>query len=127
MADNELHIYEDIEKCIDSMLFDSGTQIATYGTPDDHVSLDVWGEVRVSYDGETFRRASDMPQELLDKFKGDYWDDDEIYIGDNNWFSVIHVVDGEAQPDDVVVDGRWKSEDELVKELKELLDYFQKG
>ena len=52
-----------------------------------------YGEVRVNYKEDTFRCASDFPQVVTDYLLGKIEDkklleelDDEIWVGDNNWF-----------------------------------------
>lgn len=62
-------IREKLNKCTDSMLFDSGTVIADLTAKTENgitvaVSLQVCGYVSVSFKGETYHKPSEFPQEL---------------------------------------------------------------
>ena len=82
----------------DSMCFDSGTNFlsATVSTEKGNVDILIQarGGVRVCYKGVMFKCASQMPQELIDKFKdGSAWDDDDCDIIDNNWWELFWACD----------------------------------
>lgn len=96
---------EDLSQYVDSMLFDSDTNIATgtfeYGDKKIQICLDVRGEVDVDYKGENYRQPSDFPEDLRDKIKKDplyVWYDDEIAVSNNNWFEyIMYVEDGDKK------------------------------
>ena len=78
----------------DSMCFDSGTNFlsATVSTENGDVDILIQarGSVKVYYKDEMFKCASQMPQELIDKFKDDSaWDDDDCEIIDSNWWELF--------------------------------------
>lgn len=74
----------------DSLQLDSGTVIATLCQDGYLVSLEVRGEVRVTFDGVTYRVPSEFPQKLKDIISsGKVWKDERVYIGNNNWFEVF--------------------------------------
>lgn len=85
----------------DSMQLDSGTVIATLEAGDYRLKEHVAGDVRVYWNpdptkswedegAETFRHASQMPEELLRIFGGDKpWSDyPNLHVVNNNWFEV---------------------------------------
>jgi len=98
---------KDLQPYVDSMLFDSGEQIAYMSYESGewliNVSLEVCGEVRVEYKGESYRYPSEFPDELREKIKNDMWwelyapsgegnDETEqlLYVDNNNWFEYIY-------------------------------------
>ena len=105
---------EDLSKYTDSMLFDSGENIAhaefVSGEKTLTLDLDICGEVRVTYKGETYCRPSEFPDELKELIKKNpnRWDtvapsgegndeeDSDIYVEFNNWFEVIYEFDDES-------------------------------
>ena len=88
----------DLGQYVDSMLFDSGEQIAEMECECDNgytctISLEVRGEVKVEYDGEIYRHPSDFPPELKEAIKtySGWWDTEEyIYVDMNNWFEYMY-------------------------------------
>ena len=121
--DNTFEIYKDLSECQDSMLFDSYERIAKYGNESNYVALDVYGDVRVFYKDEMYRRASEMPQELLDEFKnGTYMNNPDIEVCNNNWFDYIHVLDNVIQPNDIVCEDDLPSmsAQQLKEDMEEL-------
>ncbi len=97
-----------------SMLFDSGTVIATgdYDYLGKHMTIDlqVCGEASVTYKGETYHKPSEFPDELVELIKahpddfdtyapsGEDNDDAEgdVYVTLNNWFEYIWHFDGSS-------------------------------
>lgn len=73
VADYQVH--QELSECVDSMLFDSDTNIAYLSakTSDGRftasVDLMVRGEVSVTYKGKTYRKPSQFPKELRDRIK----------------------------------------------------------
>lgn len=123
-------IYHELSKCKDSMLFDSHESIATYGTDDNYISLDVYGEVNVYYKDELYYRASEMPDELLEHFRNGTADcNEEIYIQNNNWFAYVHVVNNITDYNDFLCESAISkmTELELLAEMQEVWDYFNNG
>lgn len=84
----------------DSMMLDSNQIIASMLTENDiMIYLEVKGEVRVTFEGETYRSYSEFPPELKDLIANDrQWElDDRVYVGNNNWFEAF--VSGSALED----------------------------
>lgn len=128
MRKNILVLFKKLSDCKDSLLFDSGEQIATYGTKDTYVSLEVYGEVKVIYKNQVYHSACEMPPELLEIFKsGDYGDDSNVEVLDNNWFDYVYVKNGQPQSNDYVCESDISSmlESELETEMAEYLRYFE--
>ena len=80
----------------DSMCYDSGTIMAECDIDDYKISIEVCGEVNIEYKGETYRRASDMPKELLEGFRDASYSQNafldlvnDLYIYQNNWYEVF--------------------------------------
>ena len=78
----------------DSMCFDSGTNFLSATVSSESGDVDILiqarGSVKVYYKDEMFKCASQMPQELIDKFKDDSaWDDDDCDIIDSNWWELF--------------------------------------
>ena len=74
----------------DSMCLDSGESICSYTDGNDKVEIEVRGYVTVDFDGERYRHYSDMSKELQDLFEnGKAYDDDRVYILENNWYEVF--------------------------------------
>lgn len=87
----------------DSMLFDSGTEIAQLvcckKDKSAVLSLEVRGHVALFYKGEKYCYASDFPDELtnLISTNPDWELDENIYVDENNWFEVLFSTkDGKA-------------------------------
>lgn len=71
----------------DSMELDSGQCVAELEVGDVLATINVEGKVRVVFDDEVYRSASQFPQELRDLFhSGAAYNSERIYIDDNNWF-----------------------------------------
>ena len=102
----------DLDKPIDSMLFDKGTQFAegTFMVDDEHkvwISLEISGEVSVDYKGVRYNAPSEFPDELKDLIRNhpeDYYmyassgegndeEEGDISIRLNNWFEYIYTID----------------------------------
>ena len=126
MGEDVFTCYIDPSECSDSMLFDRDTLVATYGTDEDYIALEVNGDVRVVYDDAMYRYASEMPPELRAKFEsGNWWDDDEIRVDSNNWFSYVRYVDHIADGDDIVCEDLPADRDGLRGQMSEVLEWFR--
>lgn len=125
--EKKLQVYVNLCDCIDSMLFDSGTVIARYGTADTHVKLCVAGSVSVFYDHSIYFSASEMPEELLTMFKdGTVWESDNVSVNLNNWFAVCYVEHGIVTDDEVYESDIAKmTVDELEASLAEWLKWYE--
>lgn len=82
---------KDLTPYTDSMLFDSGTNIATMIWEDDKYKieqyLDIVGDVKVWFEDKYYTQPSEFPKELRDIIKqGNCWYDG---ISLNNWFETI--------------------------------------
>ena len=95
----EFTIYKDLEKVnANSLLIDSGEEVASLQVEKFYLSLMCYGEVRVNYGEETFFRASDYPQIITDFLLGKVKEEDlekEFWVGDNNWFQAELYIIGE--------------------------------
>ena len=91
---------EDLSKYTDSMLFDSGENIAhaEFVSGEKTLTLDlrICGDVRVIYNDDIYLYPSEFPDELRERIKANpyRWDDDpDIEVGFNNWFETIYNID----------------------------------
>ena len=111
-----------LSKYTDSMLFSSGTEIA-HGTFEHegkklNISLQVRGDVDVTYNGKTYHDPKDFPEELkelIHKYPNDWmWaevddlteeDDDsenyDILVGSSNGFEYVFEEDSEIYGDEL--------------------------
>lgn len=88
--------FEDLTNIPDSMLIDSDTEIARL-TLDDFVvkyaTLEVRGDVIVTFKGERYRTPSEFPEELKELIRNDpnFWDPEcsGVYVVNNNWFKAF--------------------------------------
>ena len=97
MEKEEFYCVKDIAEIYDSMEVPSGTELAGLTIGDVRVTLEVHGDVRVTYEGRTYRDVADFPERLLYKFHiGEADEDPNIDIEDNNWaeYFIWNVVDG---------------------------------
>lgn len=123
----KFEVYMNLKDCTDSMLFDNGERIAIYGTDDNYVALDVYGDVRVEYGEDIYCRASEFPPKLIRLFKeGKANSEHGVYVGYNNWFDYVHVLNGCIMSDDVVCESDISkmTKAELKEEMKEMYEYF---
>lgn len=99
----EFVLYEDMTKVEDSLLFDSGTTIATLTTPEGkELAIEVRGEVRVEYDGTFYRYPTEFPEALKEMIAdGSFRDSEEVIIHDGNWFEACYKYDEEYDTVDI--------------------------
>ena len=93
-ANHNTSYYVDLTDIPDSMLLESETQVAAYHNEktDVHLSLEVRGEVSVTYKEETYHGVKEFPEELRKKiYDGSYLNDQDIYVGFNNWFELFEL------------------------------------
>ena len=125
----KFEVYKSLKECIDSMLFDSGVRIAIYGTDDNYVAIDVYGDVHVEYNGDCYYSASEVPPELIKLFKtGKAYEINDVYIGYSNWFDYVHVLNGCIMPDDTVCESDLSkmTKEDLKAEMQDMYNYFNK-
>ena len=122
----------------DSMELDSGQVVATLETNDLLIEIRVEGYVRVVFNNEVYKASSQFPKELLELFhNGKAYNDERVYIDDNNWFEVaIFTKNPDYNPNkktesvkwlydnrcDDVIDADWKDDADVVKTL---MDYYK--
>lgn len=90
----------DLNQYVDSMLFDSGECIAEMECECDNgytltITLEVRGEVRVDFEGETYHHPSEFPPVLKELIKTNpgWWDtEDYVYVDMNNWFEYMYTI-----------------------------------
>lgn len=97
----------DMRTVKDSMQLDSDQVIATLKRGDFAVSLEVKGEVRVTFDGELYTKPSEFPQDLKDLIASDdFWDCNErVDVGNNNWFEAVYRSESYEESDVVDLEG----------------------
>lgn len=126
--ERELTIHVPLKDCGISMLFDRGTEVASYELTDADgggvVSLYVCGDVRIDFEGTIYRYATEMPDELRELIRNGKLDEDErVYVWENNWFEVLLNRNGTQYYCDEPIDGYWESEDALRAELDECIEW----
>lgn len=80
-----------LEECVDSLLFDNGTVLASVESDTGiRVSIMVFGEIRLWYKGKLYCRAAAFPEELIDAIKHatNYSEIKDFSIADGTWFEV---------------------------------------
>ena len=132
--------YVDLTQIKDAMQLDSNNVICSYLCPNKKymVTIEVEGEVDVDYNGENYRQASDMPDELL-KLIGDphTWysgDADEgLYVNANNWFEIfIYYTDENDKEDEWtgvsdVIECAGETDEQLMNDCIDYLDTYIKS
>lgn len=113
----KLEIYVPLSKCVDSMLLESDQEVATYELTEADgggvVSVQVLGDVLVTFEDEYYESAKQMPEELLEIIrKGNLWSDERVDITNNNWFEALLFQDDKDAGRSFIVDG-WNSADDL--------------
>ena len=125
---NEFEWYLDENEAQDSMCYDSGTQICSYGTEDNYVQVIIRGYVTVYYKDERYSHASEMPDELVRMFRTGkaYKHPYEVTINENNWYEIEWIKDGECVHGDVFEIGTPATKKELEECCKECLDLWER-
>lgn len=126
--ERELTIHVPLDKCINAMLLDSDQEVATYELTDadggGEVSVQVLGKVWVKFNDSYYDKASQMPDELLEIISsGELWDDERVYVSENNWFEAILFREDSNGSQSFVLDG-WQSEGELRSALDDCIEYL---
>lgn len=110
----------------------SGTELARLEIDNLVITLEIRGEVRVTFQGTEYKDVDDFPPTLLYKFHtGEAYEDPNIYIEDNNWAELfiwekmgrIMTWTGFSEVTDL--DG--SNKEELYQSLKEMLEDYKKG
>jgi hypothetical protein len=85
-----------LEDCANSLLFESGDDIATLKSDNGVcVCIDVTGETKIFYNGDVYRYARNFPAELTEAIKdGSIEQMQDVEILDNNWFEVTVMKNG---------------------------------
>lgn len=91
---SEFILYEDMSEISDSMLLDSGTEIAEYRDPENdiYLSIEVQGAVSVEYLGKVYHKPSEFPEGLISLISEDplnLWYNEAVSVNLNNWFALI--------------------------------------
>lgn len=90
----QFNIYKDLEKVnANSLLIDSGEEVASLQVGNIVVSLMCYGEVTINYKDKKYHSAKELPQLVIDFFLGKIKDKDVLeelnnclWVEDNNWF-----------------------------------------
>ena len=123
----EIKILVPIEDLKDSMLLDSDQEVISFKHKGYDVSVRICGEVRVEYENTRYESASEMPDELIQKFRdGSAYDDPDVEIIDNNWFEVFIDKDGGWTGYSDVIDLEGDTEEDIISGLKDMVDEFIK-
>jgi len=123
--EEKLQIFVPLTELKDSMLLDSGQEVATLKYRGYDISIRVCGEVRVDYKDDRYACASEMPDELLAKFRdASAYDDPDVNIIDNNWFEVFIDKDGVWTGRSDVTDLDEDTEEGLASGLKDMVDEY---
>lgn len=119
-----MNIDSDME---DSMCYDSGTQICSYGTDNEYIQIVVRGYVKVFYKDDVYRHFTDMPEELQKLFlTRNYKKLDMVAdIGENNWHEYEYIKNGVYVDGDVFDLGTPATKEQLEKECKKLLKWWR--
>lgn len=94
----EIEVNAPLEECVNSLLFESGDDIATLKSDNGIcVCIDVTGETKISYNDEVYRYSRDFPAELTEAIKdGSIEQMQGVEILSNNWFEVTVMKDGDV-------------------------------
>lgn len=116
------------DKMLDSMAYDSGEIICSYGNDNEYIQIAIRGKVKVVYKDSVYRYFTNMPEELQDLFiKGNYDKIDQVVdILNNNWPEYEYIKDGVYVDGDVFEVATPVSKEDLEKECKILLDWYRK-
>ena len=132
--------YVDLTQIKDAMQLDSNNVICSYLCPNKKymVTIEVEGEVDVDYNGENYRQASDMPDELLELlgdpnnwYSGDA--DEGLYVNSNNWFEIfIYYTDENGKEDEWtgvsdVIECAGETDEQLMNDCIDYLDTYIKS
>lgn len=92
----EIEVNAPLEECVNSLLFESGDDIATLKSDNGVcVCIDVTGETKISYNGDVYRYARNFPAELTEAIKdGSIEQMQDVEILNNNWFEVTVMKNG---------------------------------
>lgn len=141
----EFNCDNNLSQYTDSMLFDSGTEIASgkfgYNGKILDIYLDVSGEVAVTYKGETYHTPSEFPEELIEKIKEhpNWWEgyapsgegndneEGDVYVYLNNWFEYIYgeevLYDGTVYENDLSK----ATKEEILEDMRYIAEqYFER-
>lgn len=80
-----------LSQCNDSLLYDCDTVIASVTSLDSkyNITVEVHGDVMITYKDEVYRYPSEFPDSLTAMIRdGSAWQNPEIYIDNNNWFEI---------------------------------------
>lgn len=103
----KVQFYEDISKVKDSMQFESDTVIVDMEDSECGLtaSIEVRGEVNVTWKGKEYRKVSEFPEDLMHEImtNPNWANGEDIYVSNNNWFEVfVRDTDGFCLLSDVV-------------------------
>ena len=129
----EIKILVPLTELKDSMLLDSGQEVINLKYKGYEVSVRVCGEVRVQFKGGSYAASSQMPEELLQKFRdgtaydGTLDEDGEpvVNIINNNWFETFLYKDGKWTGwSTLPSDFENETEEEIASGLKDDVDDY---
>ena len=90
MSKVEFNIYEDLEKVnANSLLIESGTEVASLQVDNIYLSLMCYGEINVYYGDDVYKRPCEYPKIITDYLLGKVKEKElkkDFWVADNNWF-----------------------------------------
>lgn len=122
-------VHQDMTGIKDSLQFDSGTDICSLKTAHGYAEIVVQGCVNIEWCPEgistgascdRYRYPSEFPKELKELIASgaDFWNDDRVYICENNWFEVF-IGDGSVSD---VVDVEGNTNEDLLSLMYECIE-----
>lgn len=116
----------DLSNINTSMELDSTQSVAELTDKNFMLEIRVCGEVKVYFDDDIFKCASQMPDELLQLFhEGKAYEDERVGVVDNNWFEAfLYEKDGDGwvwTGSSDVVDCEGMTNDRLKEMMQEII------
>ena len=123
-----IRIFVPLSKLKNSMLLDSGQEVIALKYKGYDISVRVCGDVRVTYKDNLYKASSQMPEELLEKFRdSSAYEDPDVTIIDNNWFEAFIDKDGTWTGWSTVVDDfENESKEAIASSLMDMVDEYIK-
>ena len=111
--------YIDLTNIKNSMQLDSSQIIAELQKDEMIVTLEVQGDISVSFNGESYFSYDEFPDELKELIKSNaYMQDERVYVALNNWFEIfVYKNKNDTLPKTYVADVEGMTPEELFNEM----------
>ena len=111
--------YIDLTNIKNSMQLNSDQIIAELQKNEMIITLEVQGDISVSFNGESYFSYDDFPEELKKLIKSNaYMQDARVYVALNNWFEIfVYKNKNDTLPEAYVADVEGMTPEELFEEL----------